>query len=295
MLGLFFGVMSAFLTLRQGVIIYLKRWTVAAAFFFIFFFTMTLFLTKDLIKGFDITKFALIIIPLALWLGYDIYRLKNHTFQFSYLRFLLAIIFSLLSLLFLSCVSLPHLYRSEAILSINMTAETKEEMIAWKNPREPLMEEPVTKRRVIIENMTGEKIFDEYLCGDLVSIRIKLLCPPTFFQWMGFPQLWDMDVVSADYLKRKNGQSTPQDIFGLDTFHKSFFKRWMWSFWEKAYLLETPTFLRTTATLTSTHLPIIDRKGHAIKGHYTLFLHQKPEQKYTAQWEGVLPQTTKQP
>jgi hypothetical protein len=295
MLGLFFGVMSAFLTLRQGIIIYLKKWTIAAAFFFIFFFTMTLFLTKDFIKGFDITKFALMMIPLVLWLGYDIYRLKNHTFQFSYLRFLLAVLFSLLSLLFLSCVSLPHLYRSEAILYINMTAEKKEEIITWKNPHELLMKEHVTKRRVIIENMKGEMLFDDYLCGDLVSLRIKLLCPPKFLQWIGFPQLWDMDTVSADYLKSQNGKSTPQEIFRLDTFHKSFFKRWMWSFWEKTYLLETPNFFNTQATLTSTHLPIIDRKGNSIKGHYTLFLHQQSQEKYTAQWEGALTHKTMHP
>lgn len=284
MLGMFFGTISIFLSIRQALIGYFKKWSLATCLYFIFFTLLSLFFARQTIRSFDLYKFSILTTGLSLWLSYDVYRLKNSSFSFSYLRWSLGLIFSLLSLLFLACIALPHLYASTPVLKIEMTAEQKKEVITWKNVYGPLNTESLSSHRVIIKDTEENTLFDEYVLGDLASLRMKVINLPRWLQMMGFPNLWSLDSVSSDYMKEKSRIYLPHQTYAVKATRNPF-KQLLFSFWEKSFYFEGKPLWISSVSLSTTHIPILTKKGDAIKGHFKVVLSSHANAPYIAQVE----------
>lgn len=281
MLPLFFGTVSTFLWIRQCVIIYYKKWSFFSSFLFVYFFLLSLLFLKKAITSFDPLAFSVIICPLCLWLIRDIIHLKDNTFEFSTARLIFGSFFSLLALLFLSSVVLPHMHEHQAILKVEMTAEEKEDLITWKHPDGPLCSEAILRRRVIISTLDGKTVFDDFISGEMASVRIRQLTTPTWLEWMGLPSLWDADTISSDYLSMDVKKKAPIETRPLALIRKNVFYSFLWSFWEKGMFSGELPFPLGKSSLNSIHIPLVDAEGKTKKEQLLLHLSTKEPGAFT--------------
>lgn len=151
-----------------------------------------------------------------------------------------------------------------------MTAEKKQEVISWKTPSGPLMTQKVTAHRIEITDTIGSVIFDDYLYGDLATIRLKFINFPRWMQWIGFPSLWQPDVISTDYLSLQKKKSAPTETFSLNSEEKNLWQKIVWGFWDTVFFFDDHFFFIHSCSLNSTHLPLLDKRGSPIKGSFIL-------------------------
>ncbi|MCX6990905.1 MAG: hypothetical protein NTX49_07590 [Chlamydiae bacterium] len=285
MLSLFFGSVSAFLAVRQVLIASYRKWNLFAAVLTVFFSLVALLAAPHAIKNFSLEHFSYLAAILFMWACFDLYALKKNTYQFSKFRFILGAVFVFLSCLFISCVTLPHLYMTEAILHIKATAEEKKELVTWKTPSGPLQTETITSHRILIEDMQSHVLFDGYLYGDLATIRLKILSFPLWLQWLGVPHLWTAEAISCDYLKLEQKKQGPTDTFFLSSRSIPLWQKLLFSFWEKTFFYEGRPFFIHSASLSSTHFPLVDRQGKPVQGSFHLNLSKESATPFTAQVE----------
>ena len=285
MLSLFFGSVNAFLALRQVLIACYRKWNLLSALLTCFFSLVALLVAPHAIKNFSLEHFSYLATILFIWACFDLYALKNNTFQFSKFRFILGCVFIFLTCLFISCVTLPHLYMTEAILQIKTTAEEKKEVVTWKTPSGPLQTETITSHRILIEDMQSQVLFDGYLYGDLATIRLKILSFPLWLQWLGLPHLWTAEAISCDYLNLEEKNSSPSETFALNSCNTSLWQKLLFSFWEKTFFYEGRPFFIHSASLSSTHFPLVDRHGNPLEGSFHLSLSKESSTPFTAQVE----------
>ena len=287
MLSLYFALISAFISLRQMLIIRYRSWSALSIITLFFFSALTLILSPHAVKSISFEPLAWLGGVLGLWLCYDIYTLKNQTFKPSKIRILLGMSFAFMAILFVSCITLPHLFASKPILRIELTAEPKKEMVTWKTPSGPLQTQSMTSYRVIIKDMDEKSVFDGYLYGELAAVRLKLLSFPKWMQWLGFPHLWHAEAISSDYLNIEKKRTRPSETFSLTSTLTPFWEQILWRFWEKGFYYEGKPFFLSSFSLTSTHFPLLDRKGNPLKGSFQISLSQESAAPFTAKVEGL--------
>ena len=285
MVSLFFGSVSAFLAVRQVLIASYRKWSLFSALLTVFFSLVALLAAPYAIKNFSLEHFSYLAAILFIWACFDLYALKNNTFKFSKLRFVLGSVFIFLSCLFISCVKLPHLYMTEAILQIKATAEEKKEIVTWKTPSGPLQTETITSHRILVEDMQSHVLFDGYLYGDLATIRLKILSFPLWLQWLGLPHLWEAEAISCDYLNLEQKKSSPSDTFSLTSRNTLLWQKILFTFWEKTFFYQGRPFFIHSASLSSTHFPLVDRQGKPLEGSFHLNLSKDSGTPFTAQVE----------
>lgn len=287
MLSLYFALISAFLVLRQMIVIRFRHWSLLSVVTLLFFSALTLILCPHALKSVSFEPLAWLAGILGLWLCYDIYTLKQQTFKPSKVRILLGVGFATAGILFVSCITLPHLFADTAILRIELTAEPKKERVTWKTPSGPVQTQSMTSYRVIIKDMQEKSVFDGYLYGELAAVRLKLLSFPTWMQWLGFPHLWHAEAISSDYINLEKKRTRPSETFSLTGSLTPFWERILWRFWEKGFYYEGKPFFLSSFSLTSTHFPLLDRKGNPLKGSFLIFLSQESAAPFTAKVEGL--------
>lgn len=286
MLSITFWTLSAFLLIRLIIITaYRKKWNLLSIASGCFFACLALLLTPHAIHTFSLEPFAWTAAVLSSWLCYDLYHLKNGSFRFSKIRVLCGIAFSAFAVLLVFSLSLPHLFRSEVILHIQMTGEKKQEVVSWKTPSGPLMTQKVTSYRIKIKDMQDTVIFDDYLYGDLAAIRLKLINFPGWMQWIGFPTLWQPDAISSDYLSLERKKAGPSETILLCEKNKNARQKIIWGFWDKIFFYEGHSFFIHSCSLNSTHIPLLNRRGSPIQGSFVLQLSSDSKAPFIAKFE----------
>ena len=288
MLSLFFSTVTTFLFIRQCVIIYFRKWSLDSSFLWIFFLLLSLLFLKKGLFHFELIPFLSLSSVLCSWLLVDIISLKRNTFSFSTTRLVLGSMYFLLALLFLSSVVLPHLQEHQAVLQIQMTAEEKKDLITWKQPEGPLCSQPLIRRRVIISTLEGKTLFDDYMTGEMASIRIKQLTTPLWIQGLGMPSLWDADTISSDYLHIEDKLALPVESKPLVMIRKNVFMSFLWSFWEKGFFSGEPPFPLGESVISSVYIPLVDMEGKTRKGTFILHLSPKGPSTFTSKVEQVI-------
>lgn len=273
MLNILFCTLGIFFIVRQIVIAYYrKKWSFVSTVLCCFFACLSALLIPHALHSFSIETFAWTAGILSSVLCYDVYHLKEGTFAFSKVRALCGLSFSVFALLLIFSLSLPHLYRSETLLHIHMTAEKKQEVISWKTPSGSLMTQKVTAYRIEIKDGQGSVLFDDYLYGDLATIRLKFITFPRWMQWIGFPSLWQPDLISTDYLSLKKKNSGPTQSYFLNSQKKNLWQKIVWGFWDTIFFYENNFFFMHSCSLNSVHLPLLDKRGSPIKGSFLMQL-----------------------
>ncbi|MCX6989188.1 MAG: hypothetical protein NTZ52_06820 [Chlamydiae bacterium] len=272
MLSLFFGTISAFLAVRQCLIVSYRKCSFFSLLIILCFSAVAWIAAPQAIASFSLEHFLWLVSFLILSIGYDLYRLKKNSFKPSPIRVFLSVVFFLLSMLYLSCLKLPYLYTSDPILQLHTTKEEKQEIVTWKTPNGVLQTQSITAHRVIIENRQGVLVFDGYLYGDLASIRLKLMSFPKWMHWMGFPYLWQADTISSDYLIAERKADLPHHFFALDADSKSIWNKVVWGFWQKAFFLQKNNIGIRLSSLASTYIPLVNLEGSSIAHSYTIEL-----------------------
>ena len=272
MLSLFFGTISAFLAIRQCIILSYRKFSIFSLLIILCFSCVAWIAAPQAIRSFRLEHFLWLASILVVWLCYDIYCLKKNSFKLSPLRLFLSLIFFALSVLYLSCIKLPHLYIADPILHIQTTNEEKERSVTWKSPTGPLQTATLRARRIKIADTKGRDLFDGYLYGDMACLRLQLISFPTWMHRIGFPYLWQADMISSDYLLAERKNQLPHDAFALDSDTSSFWEMVAWRFWKEGFFLKkTPSWIQMTS-LVSTHIPLVDLEGSALKQSYTVEL-----------------------
>ncbi|NDD58163.1 MAG: hypothetical protein EBZ47_02765 [Chlamydiae bacterium] len=276
MLSLIFAVTSAFIAIRQCLIISYYRVSFFSVSVILCFSLVATLVTPSALKSLNLRNFFVLAAFFSLWLLIDLYRLKKQQLKFSIFRTLLGICFLMISVIFISSVALPHLHSAKPILKIETTAEEKQEVVTWKNPSSTITSAILPSYRVIIKDMKDHILFDQYLHGDLACIRLKIVQFPTWMQALGFPNLWGADAVSSDYLSAEKHGQFPRDIHPFSIHTRSPFTKYFWTCWKHTFTQGTAPFFIKSCFLESCYIPLADEQGHGIGEYYEISLQYEP-------------------
>jgi len=275
MLSLFFSTISAFIAIRFCIIASYRNLGVFSLFSIIIFSTVTFLLFPFAIKNFEIKNFLILLMILILLFGYDIFLLRKNGFKFSCIRCIAGSFFLVLSLLFIVCAKLPHIYDSKEVMKIKTTKEIKKELSKWKNLNSKETSSELTFHKVILSDMQENVLFDGYITGDIASIRIKLITMPLWMEWIGFPHLWHAECISSDYLDCYDKAKLPHQSIPISHQNTSGWQAKFWTFWEQSFVKHIHPFFISSCTLNSVYIPLTDLDKTPIEKEYTIKLQDK--------------------
>lgn len=209
------------------------------------------------------------LIATILLLTFSFYRSvrnKNGPFRFSTLAGWLTVyavggVIALLTLVF-------KYQENEVIGHVVLKGKDQSEWVSWKNPSQPSVESSwVSSYEVEVQDAKGNKLFNDFVVGDLVGVRAQVI----LFNWplklLGFSHLYRLELVHNGYTTAERHQFFPHAAYALPFPMKLFEK-----VWNQLYLGNWKIFGIQSTTLESSYFPLRDGKLSAAQQEYDLVI-----------------------
>jgi hypothetical protein len=193
------------------------------------------------------------------------------------LRLVLLLVILLLALLCLLRTGFLNLTTDRPVLRIEITGETRPQTVRFAPPDEPMQELSLTAHRILFHTPEGEVIAEEWIYGDEVAIKGRVLRLPPLLNAMGISNLFELQFIHNGYLTAERHNSQPHLARPLRPFGTlAVAPTWQPlrdRFW---HFLETRPDSSHLATRTvsseSTYFPLLDAQGKPIAKTFALVL-----------------------
>ncbi len=152
-------------------------------------------------------------------------------------------------------------YKSFAVgkpfLVIKMTGATKQENIE-KLQTTQIEKETLTQYQVVIEDLEGHPLCQQYLYGDIVGIRVKTLSFSPWCLWFGLEPCYRLDMLYNGFNQSSHYSAFPVRAISLyeDSKFLNFFETLFHKFWGEAFYGKKKFSWIRAAALQSQYFPL---------------------------------------
>jgi hypothetical protein len=188
----------------------------------------------------------------------------------------------LLGLLLLAALTLVHagflaLTEDRPVLLVDITGETRVQMVRWAPPGHAAREEPLTTYRVAFRMPDGQAVAEAFLYGDQVAVKGRVLRLAPLLNAAGVPNLLELQFAHNGYLTAERHASLPHAAVPLPPTGPLAVHPWwrplqsrLLEAWEKG--AEGSGWAVRSVTTESTYYPLVDNAGRPLRRTFRLVL-----------------------
>ncbi len=196
---------------------------------------------------------------------------------------LLAQLVLLLALLLVASLTLMRagfvtLTEDRPVLLVDVTGETRSQLVRWTPPDQPAREEPLRAYRVVFRTPDGLPVAEAWLYGDQVGVKGRVLRLSPMLNAAGVPNLFELSFAHNGYATAERHGSQPHLAVALPpggplAVHPWWrpVQSWLLDRWEKGTTADSSWAVRS-ATIESTYFPLVDAAGQPVRATYRLVL-----------------------
>jgi hypothetical protein len=189
----------------------------------------------------------------------------------------------LLALLLLAAVTLMQagflaLTRDRPVLLVDVTGETRMQMVAWAPPDRPPREEPLSCHYVIFRTPEGTEVAQAWVYGDEVAVKGRVLRLSPLLNAAGVSNLFELQFAHNGYFTAERHNEYPHQATRLPSVGPLAVHPWwrgvqarLLERWERGTVDGSEWAIRS-ATTESTYFPLVDAEGRPRRGTYRLVL-----------------------
>jgi hypothetical protein len=189
----------------------------------------------------------------------------------------------LLALLLIATVTLMPagflaLTEDRPVMLVEVTGETRVELVHWAAPDQPMRDEVLDTHRVIFRDPAGAAVAEAWIYGDEVAVKGRVLRLTPILNAAGVPNLFELQFAHNGYrtADRHNGlphqavRLPPAGPLAVHPWWRGLQRRLL-ARWETGAAAGSDWAIRS-ATTESTYFPLTDAEGRASRGTYRLVL-----------------------
>lgn len=187
---------------------------------------------------------------------------------------LIVLVFSLVALMRSGYLNLTT---DQVVLRIELTGETQPQIVRWAAPDQPLREESLRTHHIVLRTMAGERVAEDWLYGDQVAIKGRVLRLHPALNAVGIANLFDLQFLHNGYFTAERHSTQPhvaralRPLGSLSVVPRTRRLRDRVLGWLASRPVESRFSLRAV-TSESTYFPLIDDQGQPLRRTYDLVL-----------------------
>ncbi len=189
----------------------------------------------------------------------------------------------LLALLLVATVTLMRagflaLTEDRPVMVVDVTGETRVELVRWAPPDQPAREEVLNTHRVVFRDPAGAAVAEAWIYGDEVAVKGRVLRLTPVLNAAGVPNLFELQFAHNGYRTADRHNELPHQALPLPPTGPLAVHPWwrglqrrLLARWETGAAAGSDWAIRS-ATTESTYFPLTDAEGRASRGTYRLVL-----------------------
>lgn len=196
------------------------------------------------------------------------------------LRATLVLLLLLISTLTLMRSGFLALTTDQPILRIELTGETRPQIVRFAPPDQPTREESLRAHRILLRSVDtpNEIVAEAWLYGDQVAVKGRVLRLSPILNVAGIANLFELSFVHNGYFTAERHSSMPHQAQPIKPLGPlAVHPRWrpvrdfLMSRWERRDAAQKPFGVRA-ATTESTYFPLVDSQGKPVRHTFELVL-----------------------
>ncbi|HKC13770.1 MAG TPA: hypothetical protein VKI41_17230 [Vicinamibacteria bacterium] len=188
----------------------------------------------------------------------------------------------LLTLLLVATVTLMRagflaLTEDRPVMLVEVTGETRVELVRWAAPDQPARDEVFDTHRVVFRDPAGAAVAEAWIYGDEVAVKGRVLRLAPILNAAGVPNLFELQFAHNGYRTADRHNELPHQAVPLPPTGPLVVHPW-WRGLQRRLLARWETggtgsdWAIRSATTESTYFPLTDADGRASRGTYRLVL-----------------------
>ncbi len=164
------------------------------------------------------------------------------------------------------------------VMLVDVTGETRLELVRWAPADQPAREELLTTHRVVFRDTGGPVVAEAWIYGDEVAVKGRVLRLTPMLNAAGLPNLFELQFAHNGYRTPERHNDFPHQAVPLPPLGPLAVHPW-WRGLQKRLLgrwerraPEGSEWAIRSATTESTYFPLSDAEGKAARGTYRLVL-----------------------
>ena len=193
------------------------------------------------------------------------------------LRVVVLLLVLVLALVALMRSGFLNLTTDQTVLRVELTGETQPQLVRWAAPDQPPREEALRTHHIVLRSQAGERIAEEWLYGDQVAIKGRVLRLHPALNAIGIHNLYELQFLHNGYFSAERHSSQPhlaralRPLGSLATVPRTRRLRDRVLAWLSTRPVESQLSLRAV-TSESTYFPLVDGQGQPLRRTYDLVL-----------------------
>jgi hypothetical protein len=170
------------------------------------------------------------------------------------------------------------LHEDRPVMLVDVTGETRVQVVRWAPPDAAPRAEPLTAHRVVFRTPAGEPVAEAWLYGDQVAVKGRVLRLSPLLVAAGVPSLFELQFAHNGYLTADRHAAYPHLAVPLPPTGPLAVHRWwrplqgrLLQAWERASA-DSPGWAVRSLTTESTYYPLVDAGGQPLKREFQLVL-----------------------
>ncbi|HXB53212.1 MAG TPA: hypothetical protein VN461_00385 [Vicinamibacteria bacterium] len=189
----------------------------------------------------------------------------------------------LLALLLIATVTLMRagflaLTEDRPVMLVEVTGETRMELVRWAAPDQPVRDEALDTHRVVFRDPAGAAVAEAWIYGDEVAVKGRVLRLAPILNAAGVPNLFELQFAHNGYRTPDRHNELPHQAVPLPPSGPLAVHPWwrglqrrLLARWEAGAATGSDWAIRS-ATTESTYFPLTDAEGRPSRGSYRLVL-----------------------
>lgn len=189
----------------------------------------------------------------------------------------------LLGLLLLAALTLMNagflaLTEDRPVLLIDLTGETRQQLVRWAPADRPAREQVLSAHRVVFRTAQGEAVADAWVYGDQVAVKGRVLRLSPLLNAAGIPNLFELQFAHNGYFTAGRHASYPHLALPLPVSGPLSVHPWwrplqarLLSAWEESSAEGSRWAIRSV-TSESTYYPLVNAHGQPLRQTFRLVL-----------------------
>jgi hypothetical protein len=184
----------------------------------------------------------------------------------------------LLGVLSLLPVGFLALHEDRPVMLVDVTGETRVQVVRWAPPDAAPRAEPLTAHRVVFRTPAGEPVAEAWVYGDQVAVKGRVLRLSPLLVAAGVPNLFELQFAHNGYLTADRHAGYPHLAVPLPPTGPLAVHRWwrplqgrLLQAWERESS-DSPGWAVRSLTTESTYYPLVDAEGRPLRRQFQLVL-----------------------
>jgi hypothetical protein len=161
------------------------------------------------------------------------------------------------------------------VLLLDLTGETRPQVVGWGPPDRPYREATLTTHRVVFKTVDGAPVAEAWIYGDQVAVKGRVLRLSPLLNAAGVPNLFELQFAHNGYATSERHNEYPHLSHPLPALGPLQVHGWwrplqtsLMKSWESGSTAST--WAIRSSTLESTYFALVDAQGQPIKHVYRL-------------------------